>query len=438
MKTQPVRVCAALALADVIQSERSLSTAIPGYSEGLSVKDQALLQELCFGVCRYYQRLTLVAQQFLKKPFKKKDADIEALLYLGIYQLLFTRIPDHAAISATVEASSKLKKVWAKGMLNGVLRNVQRGAASLEQQSWADNDTYMYSHPQWFVEKVKQAWPQGWQTLLHANNAHPPMTLRVNQQRVSRDAYLDALQALNTEAHATTYSKSGIQLQQPCPVQQLPGFAEGHFSVQDEAAQLAAQLLDLVPGQRVLDACCAPGGKTCHIIESQPHLQEVIALDLEPARMARVQDNLLRLGLTATLKVADAGDLGAWWDRQPFDRILLDAPCSATGVIRRHPDIKLLRRATDIDKLAQLQLHLLSTLWSTLAPGGLLIYATCSVLPDENEQVVERFLQQTVDAEHQPIEAQWGFARPAGRQLLPEHSGGDGFYYARLRKAENN
>lgn len=434
MSAQPIRVCAARALTDVLQGEKSLTSALPRHSEGLNAKDQALLQELCFGVCRFQQRLSLIAEQFLQKPFKKKDTDIEALLYLGIYQLLYTRIPDHAAISATVEAAGKVKKVWAKGMLNGVLRNVQRNAATLEQQPWAASEAFRFSHPQWLVHRLQLAWPEQWPAILHANNEHPPMTLRVNSRRGNREDYLAALRLAEIDAEATPYSADGINLRQPCAVQQLPGFDDGHVSVQDEAAQLAAQLLDLAPGQRVLDACCAPGGKTCHILERETQLQELVALDLDPARLVRVRENLQRLSLNATLKAADAAELDDWWDQRPFARILLDAPCSATGVIRRHPDIKLLRRASDIDKLARLQLQLLQILWQTLAPGGTLLYATCSILPVENEHVVTRFLQQTTDAQHQIIDARWGVARTAGRQLFPQEGGGDGFYYALLRK----
>lgn len=436
MSAAPVRVCAARALAEVLQAEKSLATSVPRYSEGLGAKDQALLQELCFGVCRHQQQLALIAQQFLQKPFKSKDCDIEALLYLGIYQLLYTRIPDHAAISATVEAAAKLKKVWAKGMLNGVLRNVQRGVAGFNAQPWADCDAYRYSHPQWFMDAVRAAWPEDWQQILEANNQHPPMTLRINRRYTTREQYLAALASRGIAAQATAFSSEGIQLQQPCSVQLLPDFAEGHVSVQDEAAQLSAHLLELAPGQRVLDACCAPGGKTCHILEREPQLREVVALDLDGKRMERVQENLKRLHLKATLTTADAAELATWWDQQPFTRILLDAPCSATGVIRRHPDIKLLRRAGDIAALAQLQLKLLCRLWQTLAPGGLLVYATCSVLPEENEQVVQRFVEQTEDAQHRVIDAAWGSERPFGRQLLPMSGAADGFYYALLYKSD--
>lgn len=422
-----VRTLAARFLAEVIRGEKSLA-ALPSYSH-LSPQDRALLQELCFGVCRFYFRHQEMLRRFLPKPLKAKDADIQALLHLGIYQLLQTRVPDHAAIGATVEAAQELKKIWAKGLVNGVLRNVQRRLPELSEAAES-----LPNHPPWLSDQLRQAWPDAWQPILAANDLRPPFTLRVNRRSSTRKAYLDQLYASGFAADPCKFAADGITLAQACPVADLPGFAEAAVSVQDEAAQLAADLLQLAPGLRVLDACCAPGGKTCHMLEREPELKEVVAVDVEAARMARVEENLQRLQLQATLKVADATQLGDWWDQVAFDRILLDAPCSATGVIRRHPDIKLLRRANDIAKLADLQRHLLKQLWQTLKPGGLLVYATCSVLPQENEETVAAFIAEHEDAEHLPIEADWGYARPYGRQLLPRDGGHDGFYYALLRR----
>ncbi len=420
-----VRTLAARFLADVIRGDKSLA-ALPPYSQ-LSAQDRALLQELCFGVCRFYFRQDALLRDFLPKALKAKDADVQALLHLGVYQLLYTRIPDHAAIGATVEAANGLKKPWAKGLINGVLRNLQR---RLPELLWQE----LPSHPDWLANALRQAWPEQWQAILAANDQRPPFTLRVNRAKTTRDAYLAELHQQGLLAEACAFAPDGLTLQQPCPVTDLPGFTEAAVSVQDEAAQLAASLLQLAPNQRVLDACCAPGGKTCHILECERSLKEVVALDVEAARMARVEENLRRLGLTATLKVADAADTAAWWDQQPFDRILLDAPCSATGVIRRHPDVKLLRHANDIAKLADLQRRLLDALWPTLKPGGLLVYATCSVLPQENEEQVAAFVAARGDAEHLPITADWGIQRSYGRQLLPRDGGHDGFYYALLRR----
>src|SRR5690606_10330696 len=291
-----------------------------------------------------------------------------------------------------------------------------------------------FNHPQWLIKLLQEAWPDQWQTVLASNDQRPPFTLRVNRLHNTRDDYLAVLQREEIKAVACPFSSDGITLAEPRPVQDLPGFQQALVSVQDEAAQLAADVLELAPGQRVLDACAAPGGKTCHILEREPTLEEVIALDVDAERLTRIRENLQRLGLSATLRTADAAQLDNWWDGRPFDRILLDAPCSATGVIRRHPDIKLLRRPDDIDKLAALQRKLLAELWRTLQPNGALIYATCSVLPQENENNVAAFMAEHADAEHIVIKAEWGHKRSFGRQLLPQDGGHDGFYYAVLRK----
>ena len=260
------------------------------------------------------------------------------------------------------------------------------------------------------------------------------MILRVNRRHKTRDAYLQLLVEAGIEARPCVFSQDGIVLAEPCDVRNLPGFAEGWISVQDEAAQLAADLLDLAPGQRVLDACCAPGGKTCHILEVEPKLAGVVAVDLEAKRLVRVRENLERLGLSAELIAADGRDTATWWDGKPFQRILLDAPCSATGVIRRHPDIKLTRQPDDIGALATLQGELLDAMWPTLEVGGILLYATCSTLPTENTEVIEAFLARTPGARELDIAGQFGIKQPHGRQLLAQEGGHDGFYYAKLIK----
>jgi 16S rRNA (cytosine967-C5)-methyltransferase len=260
------------------------------------------------------------------------------------------------------------------------------------------------------------------------------MILRINRRHHDRDAYLSLLAEQGVAAQACVYSRDGIVLAEACDVRGLPGFAEGWVSVQDEAAQLAAELLDLAPGQRVLDACCAPGGKTCHILEAEPALAGVVAVDLEEKRLVRVRENLQRLGLHAELIAADGRDTQAWWDGQPFQRILLDAPCSATGVIRRHPDIKLTRQPDDILALAILQGQLLDALWPTLDVGGVLLYATCSTLPTENTEVIEAFLARTPGARELDLATPAGIKQTHGRQLLAQEGGHDGFYYAKLIK----
>ena len=427
------RLAAARALATVLAGKASLASSLPLQLERVSDRDKGLVQELAFGTARWQPRLSILALELLSKPFRKADQDVEALLLVGLYQLLYTRIPAHAAIAETVGCATALKKPWAKGLLNAVLRRAQREAETLLPVLEKD-PVVLTAHPRWLQKSLKAFWPDDWLAICAANNSQPPFTLRVNQQVSSRDAYLAQLAECDIAAHATPFSPDGITLASPCDVTALPGFADGAVSVQDEAAQLAAQLLLLEPGQRVLDACCAPGGKTCHILESQAQLREVVAIDLEPQRLERVKANLQRLQLQATVVAGDARAVEQWWDGEAFQRILLDAPCSATGVIRRHPDIKIARQAEDIAPLAQLQGELLDALWPTLADNGVLLYATCSTLPTENTEVIAAFLQRTADAQELPFSATFGIAQTHGRQLLAQTGGHDGFYYARLVK----
>ncbi|WP_137973902.1 16S rRNA (cytosine(967)-C(5))-methyltransferase RsmB [Pseudomonas sp. F(2018)] len=427
------RLAAARALAAVLNGKASLGSSLPPLLDRVDARDRGLAQDLAFGTARWQPRLQLLADKLLQKPFKAADRDVEALLLVGLYQLLHTRIPAHAAIGETVACVDKLKKSSLKGLLNGVLRNAQREHEALFAE--LDRDPVLHTaHPRWLQKRLKADWPEHWQAICAANNQHPPLILRVNRLHGSRDAYLAELRSAGIEAEPCAFSRDGIRLLQPCDVKTLPGFMDGRVSVQDEAAQLAADLLDLAPGQRVLDACAAPGGKTCHLLEAEPGLQEAIALDLEPARLARVQENLDRLKLKATLIAADGRDVAAWWDGKPFQRILLDAPCSATGVIRRHPDIKLTRQADDITALAQLQGELLDALWPTLEVGGVLLYATCSVLPEENRDNIAAFLARTPGARELDIAGAFGLKQAHGRQLLPQAEGHDGFYYAKLIK----
>ncbi len=399
----------------------------------VDARDRGLAQDLAFGTARWQPRLALIAEKLLQKPFKAVDHDVEALLLVGLYQLFYTRIPPHAAIGETVACVDKLKKTSLKGLLNAVLRNAQRDGEAICAS--LDSDPVLHTaHPRWLQKALKAHWPEHWQAICAANNAHPPLILRVNRRLRSRDAYLAELTAAGIAASPCTYSRDGILLAQACDVTSLPGFAAGHVSVQDEAAQLAADLLQLAPGQRVLDACCAPGGKTCHLLEAEPKLAHVLGVDLEAKRLVRVRENLARLGLEAELIAADGRDLASWWDGQPFQRILLDAPCSATGVIRRHPDIKLTRQPDDIAALAKLQGELLDALWTTLEVGGILLYATCSVLPAENSDNIGAFLARTPGARELDIDGAFGLKQAHGRQLLPQPDGHDGFYYAKLIK----
>jgi len=429
------RVACARVVAAVLQQQSSLATLLPTWSSKVERREQGLLQELCYGTLRWYPRLERILQHLLAKPLKAADADLQALLACTLYQILETRIPAHAAVNEAVIACNSLKKAWARGMVNGVLRRYLREQSTIAQALEPD-PVYSTAHPQWLLERLRRVWPNRLGEIVAANNSRPPMTLRVNLRRGSRQQYLERLQQADIPASATCFSDGGVQLQAPVPVEQLPGFSDGDVSVQDESAQLAAMLLDLQPGQRVLDACCAPGGKTGHMLEREPQLKELLAVDVEPKRLERVDDNLRRLGLRAHLLTADAGRPETWWDGKPFDRILLDAPCSATGVIRRNPDIKLLRRAEDIGNLADLQLKLLKALWPTLGFGGKLLYATCSVLPEENQAVIGNFCAGQKDACELPISSAWGVASYPGRQLLPNVNSHDGFFYALLEKQE--
>jgi len=426
------RAACAQILAAVCNQGQSLERQLARVEPNVRERDRSLLRELCYGSLRRHPQLSALVTPLLRKPFKEKDGDIEQLLVIGAYQILFTRIPPHAAISSVVEACRALRKEWATGLVNGVLRNVQRDSAALLAKLPA---AAADAHPEWLWQRIRRAWPEQAAAVFAANNEHPPMCLRVNRLQGTRANYLAQLGAAGIEADACDFAGDGVRLRAPCDILSLPGFADGAASVQDEAAQLAAPLLQLEPGLRVLDACCAPGGKTGHLLESQPDIAELWALDSVEERLRRVADNLRRLRLQARLVAGDATQPQPWWDGQRFDRILVDAPCSGTGVIRRHPDIKQLRSEADIAKLAELQWRLLQALWPLLNPSGILLYATCSILPDENTQLLEKFLADKPDAGELPIDADWGLAQPVGRQLLPGSGGCDGFYYARLVKA---
>ena len=427
------RLGAARALAAVLSGKASLNSSLPAQLDKVDERDRGLTQDLAFGTARWQPRLDLLAAQLLQKPFKAADADVQALLLVGLYQLFYTRIPAHAAIGETVGCADKLKKPWAKGLLNAVLRRAQREGEALLAGMERD-PVVRTAHPRWLQKALKAFWPEQWEAICAANNAHPPMILRVNRRHHSRDAYLALLADAGIDASACQYSRDGIVLAEACDVRGLPGFAEGWVSVQDEAAQLSADLLELAPGQRVLDACCAPGGKTCHLLEAEAGLAQMVAIDLEAKRLTRVRENLDRLQLDAELIACDARDTASWWDGKPFQRILLDAPCSATGVIRRHPDIKLTRQADDIPALATLQGELLDALWPTLEVGGMLLYATCSSLPTENTDVIGAFLARTPGARELDLATEAGLRQPHGRQLLAQEGGHDGFYYALLRR----
>ena len=398
-------------------------------------RDRGFIQELCYGVIRWYEPLKKLCAYLLKKPLKPNDQDIYALLLMGLYQFIYLKTADYAAINETVQAAKALKKNWAAALINGILRSFQRQQSTLLKKLSVE---VQYAHPHWLLKKLQQAWPENWQAIVDANNQAPTMSLRVNQLRSSRDNYLQKLKEKAIAAEPSVFSKVGILLNEKCSVYELPGFMEGEVSIQDTAAQLAAFLLRLKPKLNVLDACAAPGGKFAHILETQPDLLSCVAVDHDKNRLSKIVENLerLKLGSEKNLQLicVNAQEFKNSWQGEQFDRILLDAPCSGTGVISRHPDIKLLRREQDIPKLAKRQLELLLGLWPLLKPKGILLYATCSVLPEENQDVIHRFLSQQSDAREDTIDAECGVACRVGRQIFPTAQSTDGFYYARILK----
>ena len=428
------RAIAARILDQVCFQGQSLTRALSQNLDNLpesAHKQKPLIQEICYGVLRDYYRLALIADGLLKKPFKAKDGDLHTLILVGLYQLIAMRTPNHAAVSETVTATKDLNKTWARGLTNAVLRNFLREKDQrLEQAS--QSEEAIWAHPQWLIDDMRNAWPEQWKNILNANNQRPPMTLRINQSQGTTNEYISELTTVDIPSKQSVIIDSAVQLSQPTDITNLPGFTDGRVSVQDTAAQLATILLKLKKGQRVLDVCAAPGGKTGHILESAD--VDLTAVDIDTSRLEKVAQNLLRIGKTATLTTGDAKNPESWWDGQPYDRILLDAPCSATGVIRRHPDIKILRRASDIAALAELQIQILKAVWLLLKPGGMLLYATCSVLPLENSEQIEAFLEECPDCLPVPIEAEWGRSSGLGRQILPGENDMDGFYYACLKK----
>lgn len=437
------RILAAQVVIAVLNDRMSLAKALPAALEKTQDKDKPLLQELCYGTIRHVFSLNNRVNKYLNKPLKEKDSDIFALLLIGAYQLLYMRIPPYAAINSSVEGAHTFKKTWAKGLVNAVLRNIQREIeAGKSPATHPDpepiSEEARYDHPQWLIDIIKRDHSSLAENIFLANNTRAPMTLRINKQQISRDEYLHLLSEANITAFTPKLGDDAVQLETAVDVSKLPLFDRGAVSIQDEAAQLSASLLMLKKNLSVLDACAAPGGKTCHMLEHEPTLV-VTALDADDQRCTLIHENLQRLHLSAHVIAVDACHPESWWekecDKKLFDRILVDAPCSATGVIRHHPDIKLLRQANDISALAKTQLRILCALWPLLKPEGILLYATCSILQQENDGVISQFLAKTADAEIDNIDVGWGQVTLHGRQLLPQQNGHDGFYFARIKKS---
>ena len=427
-----VRAIAAQVILQVLDQGKSLSTLLPEVQSQVKPQDLPLLQEITFGICRVLPRLENIIKKLLDKPLKGKTRIVHCLLLVGFYQLLYMRVPAHAAVDEVVNATKSLKSDSFRGLVNGVLRRFLRE----QEDILAVVDKHWQTlHPEWFVNKLKKAYPN-WREIIEANNQKPPMWLRVNQQQNNTKTYRTLLEEQEIVSFECD-NPHALRLAQPLSVSKLPNFEQGAVTVQDLNAQWSALLLEPQNDELILDACAAPGGKTTHILEMAPKAK-VIALDVEAHRLKRVKENLARLNQQATVVCGDATEPEKWLSEiglssASFDRILLDAPCSATGVIRRHPDIKWLRQETDIAQLVALQGQILKALWAKLKPNGILLYATCSVLPDENSQQIQYFLAETPDAELMPLPFEQT-ENTIGIQFLPQENGGDGFYYAKLRK----
>lgn len=438
-----VRAKAAKVVADVAERGRSLDAALITDANATR-QERGLLRALCYDSVRWYIRLETLLGRLLERPQQKLDPDIRALAIVGLCQLLYTDIPAHAAVAETVAATRLLGQPRAAGFINAILRRCQREHANLLPA--IDRELALRTaHPRWLVERLRQDWRDRAPEILDANNQRPPFWIRVNRLRATAANYRAQLQAKDIGVAASLFEDTALLLDNAMDVGDLPGFDEGLVSVQDAAAQLAAHLLEPQAGERLLDACAAPGGKTGHLLELAPELAALTAVDVSPERLLRVTQNLRRLGLAAQLIAGDAAEPAAWWDGQAFNRILLDVPCSATGVIRRHPDIKLLRRETDIAALAARQSQLLRTLWPLLLPGGRLLYASCSALHAETTAVVAGFLAEEPsarDATAERLRSLHAFGMGAatddlqiGLRIAAGAAGMDGFYYALLAKS---
>jgi 16S rRNA (cytosine967-C5)-methyltransferase len=423
-------------LESVLVKRRSLTTARLLLDDmALQPRQRPLAMELVNGVLRWRFRFEAMLATLMSKPLRKKDQDLQLILLIALHELNELSTPDYAVVNEAVSQAGRIGKKWASGLINGVLRSFLRERARLAA-AVDEIPAAHFSHPQWLIDLLQQDWPEQVEQILTASNRRPPMWLRVNLSKVSVEDYLKRLAMQQITAVRHSNAPAGLKLDRPIDVSQVPGFDQGLVSVQDASAQLAAQLLAAESDERVLDLCAAPGGKTCHVLETAGNIQ-MTAVELDPGRMQKVQQNLDRMSMQARLIVADAADAESWWDGRLFDRILVDAPCSASGVIRRHPDIKSLRQVHDLVALTENQQQILQQAWNMLRPGGTLLYVTCSVFRQENEQQIEYLLRRTADAEEVTIDQGWGIVCCYGRQILPGTEDSDGFYYARLKKRQN-
>lgn len=430
-KSQNPRIAALQALSEVLDSNRNLAD-----SEALSrlrdSRDNAFARHLAYGVLRWKTALEWLAARLLAKPIKRREHDVQRLLLLGLQQLWQDETASHAAINETAECARLLGKPWAVGLINACLRRFQREREQLLEK--LEQVDQRFAHPKWMLRELQQDWPQQWQSMVSANNTQAPLWLRINRQRADEEKLRKDLETAGFGVIDHPFARDAIAISPAAAVTRIPGFENGWLSVQDPAAQLARDLLEPGNGDRILDACAAPGGKTAHLLESSPGIK-LVALDRQKKRVEQIHQTLGRLGLDADVRHADAADTDAWWNGEKFNKILLDAPCSATGVIRRHPEIKWLRDSDQVEAVVQTQAGLLSALWPLLEDGGILVYATCSLFRRENNQQIQQFLEQHSDAVAELPAVEWGTLESCGRQIMPGEAQMDGFFYAVLRKS---
>lgn len=422
------RVIATRVLDAVLHHGRSLKAELAQALPSLpDPRDRALVEAICFAVLRQPARFESALSAWMSKPLGYRDGELKALLFAGLAQLDPLKLPAHAALASTVDAARAIGRTHQAGLVNALLRRAQR-------EGIPAGDAHAH-WPAWLRERIAADWPKDEAAILDASVSEPPMWLRVNRRRGTPAEYMQRLQDAGIPAQPDDNAPDALRLDSPVAVAALPGFSDGEVSVQDASAQLVVEALSPVAGARVLDACVAPGGKAAHLLERDATLR-LSAIDIDAQRLVRVQENLTRLKLGGSIQLAavDAAETAAWWDGVPFDAVLLDAPCSATGIVRRQPDVLQHRRASDLDALTATQARLLDALWTTIAPGGVLLYATCSILKAENEAQVEAFLSRTPNAVAEPLDERFGRVAGVGRQRLPGELGYDGFYYARLRK----
>ena len=431
------RYAALLVLQDVLFPKKNVFHTLDqafSYHRIFLHKEHKLIYELCFGTCRYFNQLKNWALELLDKPLKQGDQDVFLAILLGIYQLYFLNVPHYSSIHESVNLAIQLKKPWAKGLINAILRRAQREETSfkpfLEKQP-----SSFWAHEDWFIQKLQKDWPIHWQEILSANNQKAPLIIRVNLKEISREAYIKELDNNQISYSISSLSEAGIYIHN-ATLSQLPYFEDGFLSVQDEAAQMAAFLLDVKPQMRVLDACSAPGNKTCHLLETYENFS-LVSVEKDEKRARKITENLSRLGFNSEaldLIIEDITQVDQWWNNHLFDRILIDAPCSSTGVIRRHPDIKWSKDEKDLHQNAKIQLEILNALWPTLKVGGLLVYSTCSIFKMENEAVIANFIADKNNYLFQKITLQGGIALSYGYQFLPHPEKTDGFYYSIIQK----